>query len=107
MVKQFIIVHDVDGIFVGHAMGLAFYSNLNCGGQWSVPTFESEEQCAAFISDTGDFPLEMFKVIPVEVSDKEPGYAYPDELDAAGLGHLTAELRANLANENAHLQGIE
>ena len=105
MTKRFVIVHEIDGIFVGHAMGHAFYSNIDCVGQCCVATFESEEQCATFISDTGDFPMDMFKVIPVEVSDKDPTYAHPDELDAAGLGHLTEELRINLATEEAHLQG--
>ena len=84
MYQGIAITHPEHGIFVGHALGLAFWSNQETAGQTMVALFENVEQAKDFVllfkEDTGfagyGFP---------EVESEDEFGATVDELIAAGL----------------------
>lgn len=45
-----VIVHRESGIFLGHALGLSFWSKLECVGQPSAPTFETQKEIDEFVA---------------------------------------------------------
>lgn len=48
--RGFALVHATDGVFLGTAMGLAFWSNLDPVGQEAAVLFPSEQEAAEFVS---------------------------------------------------------
>lgn len=88
--KKIVITHPEMGIFVGAAMGFAFWSMLDVGGQYLCVTFEDEEDAREFVGDwvpTQDPDTYNY----VEV-DSVTEWATVAELDKAGLGEMTALL---------------
>ena len=89
------IIHPEHGIFVGVCFGLAFWSNIDCAGQYQVPLMTDEAEARAFIatwrSPTGPIDPDAFTYHTVESVEK---WATIEELDAVGLSHLTAPLKA-------------
>jgi hypothetical protein len=51
MNNRTIIFHDEMGVFVGQNMGLAFWSMLECAGQWNVAIFLNEKDARELIAE--------------------------------------------------------
>lgn len=78
-----VIVHERDGIFIGAAMGLAFFSHLDAAGQDNVCTFRDEADAKDFVSGwTPPLDTDAFTYVSV---DTEQGFATIADLCAAGL----------------------
>lgn len=87
------IVHPEYGIFVGVGLGLAFWSNIDCVGQTQAPLIPDEAQARAFVDSWCNSPgADAFTYHPVTSAD--PTFATIEELDAAGLVHLTAPMKS-------------
>lgn len=88
-----VIVHPEHGIFVGVGLGLAFWSNLDCAGQTQAPLIPDEAEARAFVDSWRNSPgADAFTYHPVtSAADR---YATIEELDAAGLAHLTAPMKS-------------
>lgn len=87
--KRWVVVHPTDGIFVGHSMGLAFFSLIEDAWQNSVVCFEHHPEAFVFMDiylDGG----EKYKYVELEVADGR--YATYAELCAAGLEREAAPL---------------
>lgn len=96
--KRYILIHKSDGIFLGHAMGLAFFSVLDAVGQTQAVTFESLEAGHAFLAETGNvWTPELVRFEPVECATD--GHATCDELEAAGFKDLLGDMRLNELRE--------
>lgn len=93
MTQRIAVLNHQEGVFVGHSMGLAFFSLSETAGQWQVYTWATEEQARTDMEIVWkiDMPLH-YK--PVIVAD-EHGYATVAELRAAGLGEYIGDLEAN------------
>jgi len=84
-VTRCVIVHDEMGIFVGCAMGCAFWSNLDAAGQYTVVSFEDQEDARDFAEDVFGDMLEFddFRYVTVDTNTIAVGI---DALTRAGLG---------------------
>ena len=93
--KRVVIIHRQLGIFVGHSMGLGFWSQLgDAGGQYTAVTFDSEADARGFVSEWSP-PTDPndHAYLPVEA---EGEWASIPELHRAGLGQMTVQLLLNL-----------
>ena len=61
---QFVIVSTELGVFVGYALGLAFWTNLETAGQIEAVTFENPIQAYQF-SQTWDNQMDDLSFVPV------------------------------------------
>jgi hypothetical protein len=86
-----VITHHEDGIYLGHALGLGFWSLLDTAGQSQAATFESERQAREHVAswvdhnDPDEFDYR-------EVACANEFYATVQELKAAGLGEMLGEM---------------
>lgn len=87
---SFLVYHLINGIFLGEAFGLAFWSNLDtlesaeaCGFESEVSALNTivrlQEWCVESYDPTGA----LFQVVPVRTA--APGLATRAECEAAGL----------------------
>jgi hypothetical protein len=53
--RQYIVVHAEQGIYLGNCIGLGFWSNLDPAGQTAAPTFLTESQAKDHVA-TWDAP---------------------------------------------------
>lgn len=96
MPVRFVAVDPDHGVFVGHAMGLAFFSLMECAGQWEVPTFESPQDAAKLLVLDFKLPNRMFYVAVEVATGKE--FANAHALRRAGLGDYIGALEQNFIN---------
>ena len=90
--RPVVIVHPRDGIYVGHALGFAFWSNLDAVGQPAVPSFPSEAEARAHVASwAGDYNPDDYHY-PVVEPDYEDNYCTPAALRKAGLEEHLGEL---------------
>lgn len=83
MIGRCILVHFDAGIFLGHAMGLGFWSLLgDGGGQWEAPIFTTEASAREFGKATEGLDQSRFTV--AAVPDTIPG----NSLDILGLARI-------------------
>lgn len=70
------IVHPQLGVFLGHAMGLAFFSlQGDAGGQYKAPVFATKEEATDMLKQwRGGPPPESFVLF-----DLPTGYGYDEE----------------------------
>lgn len=80
-----VLVHPEFGIFLGHCMGLTFWSKLDPVGQSSAPTFESPEALTAALA-TWLAPL----------GDKERMHAHPVHADSGSYASIASCAAAGL-----------
>lgn len=91
------VIHPEWGIFLGCAMGLAFWSALDCAGQDCAPVMVDESQARAFIDQLRNIPdRTVFTFHPVEAVEI---WATIEELDAAGLSEWTGPMKAERMGE--------
>ncbi len=92
MPRRFIIMHPERGVFVGHAMGMFFWSKWDAAGQMTAATWESLDDLKQAASQMPDF--DGLLGFPVETKDE---YATVPELLASGVPvQLLGELLATV-----------
>jgi len=82
--KRFVLYSPEHGVFLGHCLGLGFWSKVDPVGQPWACIFSSKGEAVAFVSswkDSSPFPLETREVM---VADPAAG-ASITECVAAGL----------------------
>lgn len=85
------VIHDPEwGIFLGHCMGLSFWSQLDPVGQEHAVTFPSVEEAETFMASWIDGRPEHATLVPVTTA--EDGYASMQECVDAGLDGWLDEL---------------
>jgi hypothetical protein len=90
---NYVIVHDEYGIFVGCALGLAFWSKMDSAGQPCVCTFATEDDAHQFLDrivSLEDIP--DCKILPVNC---EGPWADIAILKEAGLGEFLGDMEAD------------
>lgn len=71
MSKRILIVHNRDGIYIGHALGMGFFSKLDPVDQPAATTFEDKDDAREHISEwvgfkSGDVKMDEFTFVEVE-----------------------------------------
>jgi hypothetical protein len=91
MFTQYVITHPEMGVYLGSAVGFAFWTRLNPVGQDRVVTFTTKNQARQHVLswDTCNNPRNYRFV---EVNTAMDGYATITELKAAGLHTLLGEM---------------
>lgn len=88
-----VIVHDEMGVFIGAAAGMAFWSMLDAGGQWTCVTFDDEADARDFVESwTPAQNPDGYRYVSV---DTTAAYATIGDLDRADLSDFTALLLYN------------
>jgi len=85
-----VIVSETDGIFVGHALGLGFWSLLDSVGQQEVCTFENTFQARQFVRKWGNPDAYTYRQVKTKGD-----FATVKELKAAGLGKYLGDIEDN------------
>src|SRR5690606_16333302 len=89
MHKSFAVTHPEYGVFVGAALGLAFWSKLDAVGQDRAAVFETAEEAREFFSN---IPEDVKNFSFVELETSEEFFATIKELEDGGLGNLLGHL---------------
>jgi hypothetical protein len=91
MFTQYVITHPEMGVYLGSAVGFAFWTLLNPVGQDMAVTFTSKNQARQCVLswDTCNNPRDYCFV---EVTTAGDGYATIAELKAARLGPLLGDM---------------
>lgn len=88
--RKLVAVHPTDGIFVGVALGLAFFSLVEDAGQESVPVFDTAKEADDYFATWPRFNRSDMRYVEVEVAGAHQ--ATYEELCAAGLEKQAAPL---------------
>lgn len=87
-----VITHPEQGIYVGSAMGLGFWSLWDAAGQTQAVTFPDESDARDYVSGWQELnDPETYGYVAVPTAN--PGYATVDELREAGLEEMLGELQ--------------
>ena len=73
--KRYLLIHPTFGVFLGHALGLGFWSKSDASGQTSACTFPSPEVAHQFAS-TWHTQVDGLTTLPVEADQKEGPHFY-------------------------------
>lgn len=98
MNRGLVITHPEFGVYIGSALGLGFWTELDCAGQTSCVTFPSETDARAHIEswdENNDASQYGFTSVPTVVD----GYAEISELKAVGIDTTTLEVEEGLNRE--------
>lgn len=93
---KYVITHPELGIYVGHAMGLGFWSMLDAAGQDTAVVFDSIDEAMLHVGsweNEGDPDAYSYEAVEV---DHDATHATVQELREAGLGPLLGELAINV-----------
>lgn len=72
---KFLIANDKNGLFMGDFFGLAFWSNLDVGGQTRIPAFDDELCAIQFIESwLGDNDPDHYNLIGVDCNEQSMDY---------------------------------
>ena len=96
---SWVAVHAEWGVYVGHAMGFAFFSLQDCAGQAEVTTFDTHRDAAEHVANDLGMAAELKSFCFVAIACEHDRGATADELVAAGIAEkMVAPLReASLA----------
>ena len=78
-----VIYSKQQGVFLGAAMGMGFWSKIDAVGQSQACTFESKEEAKAISKNWDIAPPSAMQFIEVNTQDKD--YATISECMAAGM----------------------
>lgn len=98
MFERWLIKSETDGLFVGHGMGLLFFSKCEDAGQNTVAIFSRWHDAADFVQEFMSPHNIPVTIHPIRTA--HAGYATIPELIAAGYRD---ELGLLLNNVEAHL----
>jgi len=93
-----VITHPENGIFIGEALGVGFWSKLDPAGQTCAVCFRDEKDALEFIATWFEVPegIEFAKVVP-DIKNNGSLYASIQALRNAGLDGWIEE-RTETAN---------
>lgn len=92
MSTRYVITRPEWGIYLGHAMGMGFWTLLDPIGQDYATTFATKTAASLHIrSWDANATLSLYKLKPVQVSASH-GYATIAELRDAGLERLLGDM---------------
>lgn len=98
---KYLINHQGAGVFVGHGLGLAFFTNHDCAGQTRVVLFDEEHHAAQFVGEAFGEKADEYEIVAVN-TDKD--YLNASDLDQIGFANAASALRMeelrNFAPEN-------
>lgn len=86
--KAYVLVHSEWGVFLGHCLGLYFWSKIDSVGQPACVAFESEREGLSFmvrLHENSDPPPGSNKMELKVVEILQPGYATIAECVAASV----------------------
>jgi hypothetical protein len=90
--KKYAITHPEQGIYVGYAMGMGFWSLWDAAGQTTAAVFDLEDDARDHVASWSNHnDPHAYGYAPVEVSP-DAEHATVDELREAGLHDLIGEL---------------
>jgi len=110
-----VITHPEMGVYVGHGLGMGFWTRLDSVGQDAVVCFPSEAAARAHVAswyaDSSAPPQndpDAYGYAPVTPSSTRGRETYADvaALREAGLGHLLGGMEADAAIEAAARSGF-
>ncbi len=84
--KGFVIYHDTDGVYLGNALGLAFFSMLDPVGQSEAVAFDTRSAAAEHVASwqvPESSPKQNYRFIEVDVTNR--GTATMESCVRAGL----------------------
>ena len=82
-----VLVHKEFGIYLGNAMGLGFFSLMDCAGQDHACVFDNADQAREHVASwEGEHDQGDYRTVPVNTAGR---WATIEELSAAGLEDLT------------------
>lgn len=90
---KILVVSNELGVYLGTALGLGFFTKLDCAGQTQPCTFPSKQEARGHVA-SWDANNDPDAYAYHELPDDGNEYATIEELEDAGLGALTVELRA-------------
>lgn len=82
MTKRVVIYSESSGVFLGMALGLGFWSELDAAGMDRAPTYPNEEAALAAVSSWRTQPEAPWRCVPVDVAGE---VATIDDCVRAGL----------------------
>ncbi|MEH0291810.1 hypothetical protein V6R98_02195 [Agrobacterium sp. CCNWLW71] len=90
--KGVVIVHPEAGIYLGHCLGLGFFSQLDCAGQDHATVISDIDLAREHIAtwESNNDPSE-YRFVEV---DAAADWATIEELEAVGLSEFTKTMRA-------------
>ncbi len=97
MSLRILVVHPTDGVFVGYALGFAFFAKLDTAGQSRVPVFDDLADARLCVLVGLKMSPDDFSYHQIEVTDPQRG-ASAAEVRAAGFADVADELEQNLLN---------
>lgn len=83
--EKYVIYSEIDGIYLGSAMGMGFWSKLDPAGQEEAVAFDSTEDAWEFVASWECAPQKDTKVVPVQVESEQDFYASMKQIAEAGL----------------------
>lgn len=63
---RYVLYSEELGVYLGHALGLGFWSKLDPAGQNCAVTFETESGAARYLTTWDHIPKEEIRTIPVK-----------------------------------------
>lgn len=92
--ESYVLIHEEDGLFLGDALGLAFWSRMDSLDLTEAPSF-TQEHAQALANLHEDDRIKLHRV------PTPPRHHTPTELDAYGLSAYTRELHENTNPKSA------
>lgn len=87
MTQRYVIYHPEMGVYLGHCLGLAFFSKLDAAGQDCAVTSETEAAAWMVVAElrrSGTLNTHNFTIVPV-TPDRDEFFATIVACVAAGL----------------------
>lgn len=97
MMRRFLLIHDDFGIFVGHGMGMCFFSHVESAGQTTAVTFATEDDAKQFVTEHLISLKDKCRYYSIRCVAE---HASIDEIVSAGLEPLLGDMRSNLIYDN-------
>ncbi len=100
--RTYAVVHPQEGVYLGHALGLGFFSLLDSVGQTQAVVFPSRQAARDHVAswDSSNNPDDYRYVA---LSTASPEFATIVELKEAGLAGMLGDMEDNLlANLEPH-----
>lgn len=108
MESSVVIYSEKMGVFLGVAMGLAFWSKLDAAGQIAAPVFEGKDDAYDFLAQWGAKAVEDLGVVttvPVAPDLVRPNGMKAASIQACVRAGLPGWLSPTTADQDEHIFG--
>lgn len=85
----FVVYREADGAFVGHMMGMSFWSKIDPVGQSEAVAFPSEEIAKLTMKKHDNLNEGDYQLIPVQITNKK-GLAYYASIESCVKANIPA-----------------